>query len=252
MRLRLPPLIEFYCNRKTIMTKKITQFSGINALMGGVFKGLFPISEIKKHGNFGLGCSDGLTGEVIIDCCHFFDAKDNKPLRVMEEAEEMPFAQITTFAAEEKFAISNLSKATLYQELSKHLKFDNVFLALKLEGIFRSVKVRRPRELRQRFNNALEVAQHQIIDNISNVEGQLIGFWTPEFFQNISVAGFHLHFIDKEKTTGGHMIDFTVDDGTLSYEVKYGLDIELSDKRAYIDHDLKIDDMDKIIKKVEN
>jgi len=34
---------------KYIMTKKITQFSGVNALMMGVFDGLFPISEIKKH-----------------------------------------------------------------------------------------------------------------------------------------------------------------------------------------------------------
>ena len=234
------------------MTKKITQFSGINALMGGVFEGLFPISEIKKHGNFGLGCSDGLTGEVIIDCCHFLEAKGNKPLRVMEEVEKMPFAQITTFDAEKKFAISNLSKANLYQELSKHLKFDNVFLAVKLEGKFKSLKVRRPRELHQHFNNALEVAEHQIIDDINSVEGQLIGFWTPEFFQNISVGGFHLHFVDKEKTSGGHVIDFSLEKGMLSYEVKYGLDIELSDKKAYLDHDLKIADMNKIIEKVEN
>lgn len=234
------------------MTKKITQFSGINALMGGVFEGLFPISEIKKHGNFGLGCSDGLTGEVIIDCCHFLEAKGNKPLRVMEEVEKMPFAQITTFDAEKKFAISNLSKANLYQELSKHLKFDNVFLAVKLEGKFKSLKVRRPRELHQHFNNALEVAEHQIIDDIDRVEGQLIGFWTPEFFQNISVGGFHLHFVDKEKTSGGHVIDFSLEKGMLSYEVKYGLDIELSDKKAYLDHDLKIADMNKIIEKVEN
>jgi len=234
------------------MTKKITQFSGVNALMGGVFEGLFPISEIKKHGNFGLGCSEGLTGEVIIDCCYFWDAKGNKPLRIMDDTEKMPFAQITTFAPEASFAISHVSKSTLYEELSKHLKFDNVFLALKLEGKFDHLKVRRPRELHQSFKNALEVAEHQIIEDVENVEGELIGFWTPEFFQNISVAGFHLHFIDKSKTSGGHVIDFSIAHGTLSYEVKYGLDIELSDKKAYLDHDLKIADMDKIIKKVEN
>ncbi len=234
------------------MTKKITQFSGVNALMGGVFEGLFPISEVKKHGNFGLGCSEGLTGEVIIDCCHFWDAKGNKPLRIMDDTEKMPFAQITTFAPEVSFAISHVSKSTLYEELSKHLKFDNVFLALKLEGKFDHLKVRRPRELHQSFKNALEVAEHQIIEDVENVEGELIGFWTPEFFQNISVAGFHLHFIDKSKKSGGHVIDFSINQGTLSYEVKYGLDIELSDKKAYLDHDLKIADMDKIIKKVEN
>ena len=48
------------------------------------------------------------------------------------------------------------------------------------------------------------------------------------------------------------MIDFSIDKGTLSYETKYGLDIELSDKKAYLDHDLKVADMDKIIKQFEN
>ena len=234
------------------MTKKITQFSGVNALMMGVFDGLFPISEIKKHGNFGLGCSEGLTGEAIIDCCHFWDAKGNRPLRIMDDTERMPFAQITTFAPEASFAISHVSKATLYDELSKYLTFDNVFLAIKLEGKFDHLKVRRPRELDQRFKNAMEVAEHQIVEDIKDIEGELIGFWTPEFFQNVSVAGFHVHFVDKNRTTGGHVIDFSIDKGTLSYETKYGLDIELSDKKAYLDHDLKVADMDKIIKQFEN
>lgn len=234
------------------MAKKITQFSGINALMGGVFQGLFPISEIEKCGDFGLGCSDGLTGEVIIDCCNFFEAKGKKPLRLMDSAEKMPFAQITTFDPDDEISISNISKATLYQELAKHTQLDNVFLAVKLEGKFENLKVRRPSETDKHFKNALEVAENQLVEDITDIEGDLIGFWTPEFFQNISVAGFHLHFIDREKTSGGHMIDFSIKKGVLSYEVKYALDIKLSDNKAYLEHDLKIENMDQIIKKVEN
>jgi len=37
----------------------------------------------------------------------------------------------------------------------------------------------------------MEVAEHQIVEDIKDIEGELIGFWTPEFFQNVSVAGFH-------------------------------------------------------------
>lgn len=234
------------------MTKKIKQFSGINALMGGVFEGLFPISDIKKFGNFGLGCSDGLKGEVIIDCCNFFEAKGNNPLRSMDDTEKMPFAQISTFDPDAQIPASNVSKANLYQELAKHINLDNIFLAVKLEGTLSQLELRRPSESNKNFKNAVEVFEHQIIDNFTDIEGVLIGFWTPEFFQNISVAGFHLHFINKEGTIGGHVIDFDFKECLLSYEAKYSLDVELSDKKAYLEHDLKIDDMDKIIKKVEN
>lgn len=234
------------------MTKKITQYSGINALMGGVFEGLFPVSEIKKHGDFGLGCSDGLTGEVIIDCCHFLEAKGNKPIRYMNDEEMMPFAQITTFVPDNKCFLSHVTKSTLYTEIAKHTELDNVFLAVKLEGFFERLKIRRPSEHNQRFENALEVAEHQIVEDLKNVDGNLIGFWTPEFFQNISVGGFHLHFINTPKTSGGHVIDFEMEKAILSYEIKYSLDVKLSNKKVYLERDLKIEGMDNIIKKVEN
>lgn len=235
------------------MKKQISQFSGINALMGGVFEGLFPISEIKKHGDFGLGCSDGLAGEVTIDSCHFLEAQGNKGLRLMTDAEKLPFAQITTFIPDKRATFNHLlSKETLYQELANYTLLDNVFLAVKLEGVFDTLKIRRPSEHDKPCKTALEVAELQIVDNLTHIEGTLIGFWTPEFFQNISVAGFHLHFINKEKSIGGHVIDFSIKQGTLAYEVKHSLNIELSDKEVYLKHDLKIEDMDKIIKKVEN
>ncbi len=235
------------------MKKQISQFSGINALMGGVFEGLFPISEIKKYGDFGLGCSDGLAGEVTIDSCQFLEAKGNKGLRKMDDVEKLPFAQITTFIPDKTTTFSHLlSKDTLYQELANYTLLDNVFLAVKIEGMFDTLKIRRPSEHDKPCKNALEVAALQIVDSLTRIEGTLIGFWTPEFFQNISVAGFHLHFIDKEKSIGGHVIDFSISQGTLAYETKYSLNIELSDQDAYLKHDLKIEDMDKIIKKVEN
>ncbi|CAI3924250.1 Alpha-acetolactate decarboxylase (AlsD) (PDB:1XV2) [Commensalibacter communis] len=234
------------------MKKHIHQFSGINSLMAGVFEGLFPISEIKKHGDFGLGCSDGLAGEVIIDCCHFYEAKSDTPLRDMSDQEHMPFAQITTFNPDKIVNFTDINKSNLYNELAKYTLLDNVFVAVKIEGIFDKMQIRRPKNHNKAYKTALEVSQDQVVDHFENKEGSLIGFWTPEFFQNISVAGFHLHFINTEKTLGGHMMDFSISQGTLSYEVKQSLDIKLSDKESYLKQDLKIKDMDQIIKQVEN
>ena len=48
-----------------------------------------------------------------------------------------------------------------------------------------------------------------------NVQGTLVGFFTPELFQGVAAAGFHLHFIDDTRKFGGHVMDFELADGTV-------------------------------------
>ena len=42
------------------------QVSTIDALMQGVFDGVQPVGEIRKHGDFGIGTFDALDGEMIV------------------------------------------------------------------------------------------------------------------------------------------------------------------------------------------
>jgi len=46
-------------------------------------------------------------------------------------------------------------------------------------------------------------------------DGTLAGFLTPEYEQGISVAGYHLHFLDDTHTRGGHGLDFVLQSGTV-------------------------------------
>ena len=43
-----------------------------------------------------------------------------------------------------------------------------------------------------------EVATHQPEYSRENVAGTIVGFWTPEIFHGVSVAGYHLHFISDD------------------------------------------------------
>ena len=45
--------------------------------------------------------------------------------------------------------------------------------------------------------------------------GTLAGYRTPGYEQGISVAGYHLHFIDQEHTRGGHAPDYRLDHGQI-------------------------------------
>jgi len=45
--------------------------------------------------------------------------------------------------------------------------------------------------------------------------GVLVGFRTPDYEQGISVAGYHLHFLNEDHTAGGHAFDFLLDEGVV-------------------------------------
>ena len=58
-----------------------------------------------------------------------------------------------------------------------------------------------------------DVATHQPEYRRDNVAGTIVGFWTPEIFHGVSVAGYHLHFISDDLTFGGHVMDFVIKEG---------------------------------------
>lgn len=234
------------------MKKEIFQFSTINALMSGVFTGFFDVKTIKACGNFGLGCSEGLRGEVIISDNIVREAKGTDPIEVMNDSDKLPFAQVTNYNPDKTVEVEGITKTNLYSKLGEYTLLDNVFLAIEIEGLFDQLKIRTPNLNGKTYKDASAVSKNQIVRTFENIEGKLIGFWTPEFFDKVSVAGFHIHFISQDEQIGGHVIDFDLNKGKLSYEVKNKLNIELPNDNSYLEKDLNIENMSDIIKQVEN
>ncbi|MEE0125868.1 MAG: acetolactate decarboxylase, partial [Enterococcus faecalis] len=50
-----------------------------------------------------------------------------------------------------------------------------------------------------------------------NIQGTVVGFFTPKLFHGASAAGFHLHFISEDHQFGGHILDFGIKQGTVSW-----------------------------------
>jgi acetolactate decarboxylase len=34
-----------------------------------------------------------------------------------------------------------------------------------------------------------------------------VGFWTPEYAKTLNVPGYHLHFVSRDHTRGGHLLE---------------------------------------------
>ena len=80
----------------------------------------------------------------------------------------------------------------------------------------------------------------------------MVGFLFPKYVKGMNVPGWHLHFIDKDRRCGGHILDFSTLNGKLEI-------CEIYDFRAVFpagsDHLAKLDlnkDRAQELKKVES
>ena len=97
-----------------------------------------------------------------------------------------------------------------------------------------------------------EVATHQPEYTRENVTGTIVGFWTPEIFHGVSVAGYHLHFISDDHTFGGHVMDFVISEGIVEVGAIDQLDQRFPvQDRQYLFAKFNVDEVKEDINKAE-
>jgi acetolactate decarboxylase len=52
-----------------------------------------------------------------------------------------------------------------------------------------------------------EAAKSQSEFHFNNIDGTLVGLWSPGFSSAFSIPGYHFHFISKDRQHGGHLLD---------------------------------------------
>ncbi len=83
-----------------------------------------------------------------------------------------------------------------------------------------------------------EATADQAVCAFEDLSGTLVGFRSPDYAQGLTVAGYHLHFIDDSRTRGGHVLDFTLDTGTLQLDLESGIHLELPETEQFERADL--------------
>jgi len=179
----------------------------VNALVEGIYEQKIPFTELKKHGDFGLGTFDNLDGEmVMLDGKIFQITSDGKVTEVEEEA-LTPFACVTFYKPFSEDEVDReMSYEGFQQWVQDLLPSPNLFYAIRIQGTFKHVKVRSvPKQ--DNYRPLVEVAKDQPIFNFYEVEGTLAGFFTPSFMSSLNVPGIHLHFLSNDLTQGGHLLE---------------------------------------------
>ena len=105
---------------------------------------------------------------------------------------------------------------TIQPVLAKMLGTPNAFYALRIDGTFEAVTttaIARQSEPFQPFGGL----PHATF-NFSNVEGTMVVFYSPPYSLTTGIAGFHFHFLNSERTGGGHVTSFTLQEGCVQWQ----------------------------------
>jgi acetolactate decarboxylase len=229
----------------------VFQLSTMTSLLAGVYDGAMNFDEIKKHGDFGIGTFDHLDGELIGFDNAFYQLRSDGTATPLTSKHKTPFCSLTYFRPQiTKIFDQPLDKAAFEKELHHLVPSDNLFYAYRIDGVFKEVSTRTVARQDQPVPMT-EAVKTQPVFHFENRKGTIVGFWTPVFAQGIAVAGYHFHFIDEERTGGGHVLDYVLDHGTLQIDRKTHQSLYTPGTAAFLNADLSRGDLEKEIKVTE-
>ncbi|GAA4250434.1 acetolactate decarboxylase [Dactylosporangium darangshiense] len=210
------------------VAREVYQTSTMGALLDGVYDGDVTIGELLEHGDFGLGTFNRLDGEMLIldGVCHHLRADGSA--RIAELTDRTPFAAVTWFTPETRIPVPPGSdRAAVKALIDGALASVNLVYAVRLAGTFREIRTRTVMEQRPPYPPLTEATKGQQETVLDGVDGTLAGYRTPDYEQGISVAGYHLHFIDGDHRRGGHALDFRVERGSVEISARSELHVSL-------------------------
>ena len=194
----------------------ITQYSTIDALLAGAYDGQLPCRKLSHYGNLGIGTFDRLDGEMVLLNGKFFQVKADGLAYAVGTTATTPFASVVQFQPQiTQSAAGGTSFSGFQTQVDSLATNRNVFCAIRVKGKFRFVKTRSVPAQSKPYPPLVDVTRQQPVFDLVNQEGTLVGFRLPDYVKGINVPGYHVHFISANHQVGGHVLDFTLDQGTI-------------------------------------
>ncbi len=219
------------------------QVSTIDALLQGVYDGVAPIDDLARHGDFGVGCFDTLDGELIgLDGVWYRVPADGRVRPVAGDV-TVPFASATFFEPDITLPLDGPVTFTGCEaRLDAAIPSENLFYAVRIDGTFASVTARSEPAQEKPYRPLADVIEEEeVIFHLENVGGTVVGFRTPVLAQGVNIPGYHLHFITDDRTAGGHILDFSLRNGTAGIDVTPDFLMRLPTSGDFCTTDLTLD-----------
>jgi acetolactate decarboxylase len=216
------------------MASMLYMSSPINALLEGFYRDDITIATLREKGDFGIGTFNNLDGELVALDGRFFQLDLDGNARPVDDGMKTPFSTVCRF---EPMLTEEIAEPMDWEQFNARLKTllpsDNMFYAIHMEGRFRAVKTRSvPRT--ENYRPLSEATDHQKLRQFENVDGHLVGFYTPSFVPSVNVPGYHFHFIDKDFTAGGHLLSCEPERLDIRIQIFFSMELTLPKTLDYL------------------
>ncbi|TFV81497.1 acetolactate decarboxylase [Microbacterium sp. dk485] len=230
-----------------ISADAIIQYAVLDALLAAAYTTGLPAPQARELGDFGIGCCDGLGGEVVLLDGDLVECTDEAPPRAMDDSETLPFFEVCRFPEMAPVDVSGTDLAALTAAIEEHLVSRNLFHAVRIDGVLAAVRVRVPRRGRTPFPSLAEATRDQVETVLEECAGTLLGFWAPAIYQGIAVAGLHLHFLSDDRLVGGHVLEASLAKGSLRVAAYRRFDLRLPTDDVFLRTPLSHDQDHRIV-----
>jgi len=241
------------CGCKTTAEPRITQVAIIDTLLGGMYDGSATVGQLKSWGDTGIGTMHQLDGEMLVVDGVVYQVKYDGSVNRPADSETIPFATVVNFVPTKRIKLANIKSFKDFEaQVPQYIANRNVPVAVRFTGKFSFMHTRSVERQQKPYRPLIEASKNQAEFKFKDISGNMVGFLFPKYVKGMNVPGWHLHFIDKDRRCGGHILDFSLLDGELEI-------CEIYDFRAVFpagsDHLAQLDlnkDRGQELKKVES
>lgn len=193
--------------------------SPINAILEGLYETPITLAELSRHGDFGIGTFNDLDGELLmVDGAIYRLDADGWAHRPAPEV-CTPFAGVCHFNPYSVESVSGIADMHGFEAfLDRSLLSRNMMFAIRAEGRFARVRTRSV-PLTANHTPLVEATALQRLLDLEDVEGTIVGFYTPDFMPSVNVPGYHFHFITADRSRGGHVLSCEIIKADVSFQI---------------------------------
>jgi acetolactate decarboxylase len=164
----------------------------------------------------------------------FYQIKSDGIVYPAKAEMKTPFAVVTNFMADTSFQITDhLTYNQLNELIDQLIPSKNIFYAIKVEGQFNQVITRSVPKQQKPYPDLIEVVKDQPLFQINSERGIMVGFRVPEYMEGINVPAYHYHFMNEEKSKGGHLLECVLSDVTISIDIIHEAQVGLLNTETF-------------------
>ncbi|WP_204508376.1 acetolactate decarboxylase [Aestuariivirga litoralis] len=196
----------------------------IAALVEGIYRADTTIGLLRQKGNLGIGTFNDLDGEMVLLDGQVYCLRPQGDAELIPDDVRTPFALTSQFKGDTEDAFGKVAEADFEHALLDLVPSTNLMYAIRIDGHFDYVRARSVPKM-MNYMPLAEIARLQTVFEFTDVEGTIIGFYTPNFLAGVHLPGLHLHFITKDRTRGGHLL--AAAPGSVTVKLQHAPSVEL-------------------------